>query len=80
ALVARGGGRVLLVAAAGEGALAGQRAQTVRDALASRLPAEVAAATRIEVHGSDGRVLQQLAIEPPGGLSPPAGSRSGEGR
>ncbi len=80
ALVSRGGGRVLLVAAAGEEALAGQRAQTVRDALASRLPAEVAAATRIEVHGSDGRVLQQLAIEPPGGLSPPAGSRSGEGR
>ena len=79
ALLARGGGRVLLVATAGEEALAQQRAQAVRSALASRLPADVAAATRIEVHGGDGRVLQQLTIEPPSG-PPPAGPNSGEGR
>ena len=79
ALLARGGGRVLLVATAGEEALAQQRAQAVRGALASRLPADVAAATRIEVHGGDGRVLQQLTIEPPSG-PPPAGPNSGEGR
>ena len=79
ALLARGGGRVLLVATAGEEALARQRAQAVRGALASRLPADVAAATRIEVHGGDGRVLQQLTIEPPSG-PPPAGPNSGEGR
>ena len=80
ALVARGGGRVLLAAAAGEQALAAQRAQAVRAALASRLPAEVAAATRIEVHGVDGRVLQQLTIERPSGPPLPAGPTSGEGR
>ena len=79
ALPARGGGRLLLVAPASEEALARQRAQAVRCELASRLPAAVAAAPRIEVHGGDGRVLQQLTIEPPSG-PPPAGPNSGEGR
>ncbi|WP_312236218.1 Ig-like domain-containing protein [Stenotrophomonas sp.] len=70
ALVARGGGRLLLTAARGEEALAGQRAHALQAALAPRVPATVAHATRIEVLTADGSVLQQLRLDDP--PEPPA--------
>ncbi|MNT45097.1 hypothetical protein D3C72_1816580 [compost metagenome] len=78
ALIARGGGRLLLTAAPGQDALARQRAQAVQAALATRLPAAVAAASRIEVVAGDGSVLHRLPLDTP--PVPPGTDRSREGR
>ena len=77
ALTARKGGRLLIVAAPDQQALARQRAQTVGAALSGRLAADVAAAARIDVVSpGDERVLHSLRLDD----SPAAAGTRGEGR
>ncbi len=77
ALTARGGGRLLIVAAPDQQALARQRAQTLGAAISGRLATDVAAAARIDVVSpGDERVLHSLRLDDP----PAAAGPRGEGR
>ncbi|WP_411852375.1 Ig-like domain-containing protein [Stenotrophomonas sp. LGBM10] len=80
ALVARGGGRVQITAASGQEGLARQRAQALAAALASRLPAGVAAATTLEVLTGEGAVLHRLRLDDPPEAPASAGRPTGKGR
>ncbi|MGV6493879.1 Ig-like domain-containing protein [Stenotrophomonas rhizophila] len=80
ALVARGGGRLLLTATAGQEALARQRAQVLQAALRSRVPAAVAAASRIEIVAADGSTLHHLQLDDPPAPLPGTDRTGREGR
>ena len=74
----RRGGRLLLVSPTGGEVLAQQRAQALHTALATRLPADVAAATRIDVvRAGDEQVLHSLRLDELPAAPPASG---GEGR